>query len=180
MSILKKMNFLISAFPLILGSVLGLSGTDKLWAQSTSEPIKVGVILSLTGAAAGLGVPERNGILLAEKTINAKGGVGGRQIKFIVEDDTSNPDTALFKANDLVFSQKVAVGHLSMFKTVTSFQGIFGTGFKPSRRDTAKGSKPQQRAAKPKQPPAPRRRWRESISPISCSLLLLSFFSLGI
>jgi len=107
MSILKKMNFLISAFPLILGSVLGLSGTDKLWAQSTSEPIKVGVILSLTGAAAGLGVPERNGILLAEKTINAKGGVGGRQIKFIVEDDTSNPDTALFKANDLVFSQKV-------------------------------------------------------------------------
>jgi len=78
------------------------------------------------------------------------------------------------------FLQKVAVGHVSMFQTVTSFQGIFGTGFKPSRRDTAKGSKPQQRAAKPKQPPAPRRRWRESISPISCSLLLLSFFSLGI
>ena len=78
------------------------------------------------------------------------------------------------------FSQKVAVGHFSMFKTVTSFQGIFGTGFKPSRRDQAKVGKRQQRAAKLKQPPAPRRRWRESISPISCSLLLLSFFSLGI
>ena len=76
----------------------------------------------------------------------------------------------------VVFSQKVAVGHFSMFKTVTSFQGIPGTGFKPSRRDTAKGSKPQQRAAKPKQPPAPRRRWRESVSLISCCRLLLSFF----
>ena len=41
----------------------------------------------------------------------------------------------------VVFSQKVAVGHFSMFKTVTSFQGIFGTGFKPSRRDTAKVGK---------------------------------------
>ena len=107
MSSLKKINSLVSAFPLMIVSVLGFSGSDKLWAQATNEPIKVGVILSLTGAAAGLGVPERNGILLAEKTINAKGGVGGRPIKFIVEDDTSNPDTALFKANDLVFSQKV-------------------------------------------------------------------------
>jgi len=35
----------------------------------------------------------------------------------------------------VVFSQKVAAGHFSMFKTVTSFQGVFGTGFKPSRRD---------------------------------------------
>ena len=48
----------------------------------------------------------------------------------------------------VVFSQKVAVGHFSMFQTVTSFQGIPGTGFKPSRRDQAKGSKRQQRAAK--------------------------------
>ena len=77
------------------------------------------------------------------------------------------------------FSQKVAVGPFSMFQTVTSFQRIFGTGFKPSCSDTAKVVKPQQRAAKPKQPPAPRRRWRESISLISCCCLLLSFFPLG-
>ena len=47
----------------------------------------------------------------------------------------------------VVFSQKVAVGHFSMFQTVTSFQGIFGTGFKPSRRDTAKVGKSQQSPA---------------------------------
>jgi branched-chain amino acid transport system substrate-binding protein len=76
-------------------------------AQTSGEPIKIGAIVSITGAGAGLGVPERNGLLLAEKDINAKGGVNGRPIKIIVEDDASNPDTALSKANDLLFSQKV-------------------------------------------------------------------------
>jgi branched-chain amino acid transport system substrate-binding protein len=76
-------------------------------AQTSGEPIKIGAIVSITGAGAGLGVPERNGLLLAEKDINAKGGVNGRPIKIIVEDDASNPYTALSKANDLLFSQKV-------------------------------------------------------------------------
>lgn len=72
----------------------------------TGEPIKIGAVVSITGAGAGLGNPERNGMLLAEKEINAKGGINGRPIKLIIEDDTSNPDTALSKANDLLFSQK--------------------------------------------------------------------------
>jgi branched-chain amino acid transport system substrate-binding protein len=76
-------------------------------AQTSGEPIKIGAIVSITGAGAGLGAPERNGLLLAEKDINAKGGINGRPIKIIVEDDTSNADTALSKANDLIFSQKV-------------------------------------------------------------------------
>ena len=76
-------------------------------AQTSGGPIKIGAIVSITGAGAGLGVPERNGLLLAEKDINAKGGVNGRPIKIVVEDDASNPDTALSKANDLLFSQKV-------------------------------------------------------------------------
>src|SRR4051812_3026164 len=77
-------------------------------AQTSGEPIKIGAIVSATGAGAGLGVPERNGLLLAEKDINAKGGINGRPIKIIVEDDASNPDPALSKAKDLIFSQKVA------------------------------------------------------------------------
>ena len=77
-------------------------------AQTSGDPVKVGAIVSITGAGAGLGAPERNGLLLAEKDINDKGGINGRPIKIIVEDDASNPDTALSKANDLIFSQKVA------------------------------------------------------------------------
>jgi branched-chain amino acid transport system substrate-binding protein len=73
----------------------------------TQEPIKIGGVLSISGAAAGLGVPERNGALAAEKAINANGGVNGRPIKLIIEDDTTNPDTAVSKVNDLIYNQKV-------------------------------------------------------------------------
>jgi len=75
--------------------------------QATGEPIKIGAVLSITGPAAGLGVPTRNGIQLAEKTINAAGGVRGRPIRVIVEDDASNPDNARTKANALVHNEKV-------------------------------------------------------------------------
>lgn len=76
-------------------------------ANAQSEPIKIGAVLSLTGPGAGLGQPERLGILLAEEAINAKGGVSGRPIKVIIEDDGSKPDIAKSKAEQLIFDQKV-------------------------------------------------------------------------
>lgn len=95
-----------------IGGVLavGVSGVGLGFTAGHAqqgEPIKIGAVLSVTGAAAGLGVPERNGAVVAEKAINAKGGIKGRPIKLIVEDDTTNPDTAVSKANDLIFNQKV-------------------------------------------------------------------------
>jgi branched-chain amino acid transport system substrate-binding protein len=73
----------------------------------SQEPIKIGAVLSTSGAAAGLGIPERSGALAAEKEINEKGGVNGRPIKLVIEDDTTNPDTAVSKVNDLIYNQKV-------------------------------------------------------------------------
>ena len=43
-------------------------GAVSAWAQASGEPIKIGAVVSATGAGAGLGVPERNGILLAPLT----------------------------------------------------------------------------------------------------------------
>ena len=94
----------LTAVGLVLAA--GLVAARPLRGQA-QEPIRIGAVLSVTGAAAGLGVPERNGAVVAEKAINAKGGIKGRPIKLIVEDDTTNPDTAVTKANDLIFNQKV-------------------------------------------------------------------------
>ena len=80
-------------------------GPVSLFAQQ--EPIKIGSVLSLTGPGAGLGQPERSGILLAEKNINDRGGVGGRPIKILIEDDGSKPDLAKSKAENLIFGEKV-------------------------------------------------------------------------
>ncbi len=97
-----------SAHALLAAAVCGLFTTTSLQAQqATGEPIKIGAILAITGPGAGLGVPTRNGVLLAEKAVNAAGGVRGRPIKVIIEDDASNPDNARTKANALVHNEKV-------------------------------------------------------------------------
>ena len=80
-------------------------GPVSLFAQQA--PIKIGSVLSLTGPGAGLGQPERSGILLAEKTINDRGGIGGRPIKILIEDDGSKPDLAKSKAENLIFGENV-------------------------------------------------------------------------
>lgn len=91
-----------------VAGVLLVAGAQTGWAQAPQgEPIKIGAVLSLTGPGAGLGQPERSGILLAEKTINERGGVKGRPIKILIEDDGSKADNAKSKAEQLIFQEKV-------------------------------------------------------------------------
>jgi branched-chain amino acid transport system substrate-binding protein len=85
-----------------------LAGPPSVSAQQ-GESIKIGAVVSLTGPGAGLGQPERNGMLLAEKVINEKGGIKGRPIKVLIEDDGSKPDNAKSKAERLIFDEKVSV-----------------------------------------------------------------------
>lgn len=80
--------------------------TSQVQAQS-KEPIKIGAVLALTGPGAGLGQAERNGALLAEKVINERGGIKGRPIKLLIEDDGSKADIAKVKAEGLIFNEKV-------------------------------------------------------------------------
>lgn len=85
----------------------GVLTASLLWptggfAQSNSSPLLVGAIVSATGPLALLGQAERDGIRLAEKVVNERGGIDGRPLRIIVEDDNSNPDTAVAKANALI------------------------------------------------------------------------------
>ena len=90
---------------IFLGACLALPLSVAL-AQS-GEPIKLGAVLSLTGPGAGLGTAERNGIELAERVINEGGGVKGRPLRVLIEDDGSKADIAKSKAEQLIFGEKV-------------------------------------------------------------------------
>lgn len=50
-------------------------------------PIKLGAIFAATGPRAGVGGPERDAALWAVRQVNAAGGVLGRKIELILEDD---------------------------------------------------------------------------------------------
>ena len=82
---------------ILLGVCLALS------SMLARADINVGVILSLTGPAASLGIPEKNALTLAAKT------VGGEKINFIVVDDASDPTNAVTSAKKLVSVDKVDV-----------------------------------------------------------------------
>ena len=88
----------------IVSSVIAFALLPSVFA---AEPIKIGAVFSLTGVGAGLGGPERHGALLAEKIINERGGVRGRPIRIIIEDDGSKADIAKSKAENLIYGEKV-------------------------------------------------------------------------
>jgi branched-chain amino acid transport system substrate-binding protein len=95
------------ALSAIVASLCLLPALPATAQTPSGEPIKIGAVLSVTGPGAGLGLAERSGAQLAEKLINDKGGIKGRPLKLLVEDDGSKADIAKSKAESLVFAEKV-------------------------------------------------------------------------
>src|SRR5258706_1528821 len=63
--------------------------------------VKVGVVVSATGPAASLGIPERNTVGLCSKTI------GGKSIEYIVLDEASDTTTAVQNVKKLIGEDRV-------------------------------------------------------------------------
>ncbi|HEY8841039.1 MAG TPA: ABC transporter substrate-binding protein [Candidatus Dormibacteraeota bacterium] len=69
---------------------------------SSAKVIKLGAILSITGAGGVYGPQSRDGMMLAVKQINAAGGVNGVQISLTVKDDASDKAQATQLAQTLI------------------------------------------------------------------------------
>jgi branched-chain amino acid transport system substrate-binding protein len=73
------------------------------------ETIKIGVTQPLTGAFAASGNYVTQGARIAEEEINKAGGVLGKKIELVVEDNKSNPTEAVATAEKLIVRDKVPV-----------------------------------------------------------------------
>ena len=71
-------------------------------SKESSNTIKVGGIFPLSGAVAVYGTECRNGIELAIEEINAAGGINGKLIELIGEDDEGNPEKSVNAYKKLV------------------------------------------------------------------------------
>jgi branched-chain amino acid transport system substrate-binding protein len=89
---------------LLLGAVALFSSAAK-----ADETIKIGVNEPLTGAVAASGNYVTDGARLAADEINASGGVLGKQIELVIEDNKSNPKEAVAAAEKLIVRDKVTV-----------------------------------------------------------------------
>ncbi len=79
-----------------------LSACGSGGGGASNEPIKLGLVTSLTGSYASLGQDDRKGAQLAVDVINASGGVLGKQLQLIVKDEQTKPDQAVVALNSLV------------------------------------------------------------------------------
>src|SRR5689334_20407308 len=85
------------------GILLAFAASSAVRAQ---EPIKIGVILPLTGPAAAIGQEDLKGIQLAVG--EAGGAIAGRPIELVIADDQNTPNVGLTEARRLVENEKVA------------------------------------------------------------------------
>ncbi len=74
-----------------------------LAGAAQAEPVKVGMITTLSGGGAGLGIDARDGFMLAVKQ------AGNKDLEVIIEDDQRKPDVAVQLADKMIQSDKVDV-----------------------------------------------------------------------
>ena len=77
-------------------------------SSSSGDTIKIGAIGPLSGAASTYGISVKEGAQLLEKEVNAAGGINGKKIQFVFEDDQADPNSAMQAFNKLVDSEKVS------------------------------------------------------------------------
>ena len=83
------------------------AGLAALLMASTAvaAPVKVGMITTLSGGGAGLGIDVRDGFMLALK----QAGDAGAEVEVITEDDQQKPDVAVQIADRMIQSDKVDI-----------------------------------------------------------------------
>ena len=76
-------------------------------ALAASKPYKIGSIQPLSGGAAAVGKTALVGLQVAVERINKNGGILGREVKLIAEDDASKPDVGRRKTEKLLVEDEV-------------------------------------------------------------------------
>jgi branched-chain amino acid transport system substrate-binding protein len=102
------------------GAAFGISALPG-WAIAQGDgPIRIGIIIPLTGATSQFGATMSQAAQIAVAEINAAGGVRGRKVEVVIEDDQSNPEAAVRAARKLIDVDKVVAIGGSYASAVTS------------------------------------------------------------
>lgn len=86
-----------------------------------ADEIKIGLAVPLTGPLESEGRNLKKAAEIAVQDINSSGGVLGRQLTLVVEDDCCSPEKAVQAANRLIHDKVVfVVGHLSSGQSIAA------------------------------------------------------------
>nr|WP_263326348.1 ABC transporter substrate-binding protein [Neobacillus sp. Marseille-Q6967] len=120
----KKLGKVFMASALFAGVLAGCSGAKESSGGGSSDTIKVGVNLELSGNVASYGESLAKGIDLAVEEINKDGGVDGKQLELVKVDNKSEAAEATNGAIKLTSQDKVTaiIGAATSGNTVAQTQ----------------------------------------------------------
>src|SRR5436190_16833139 len=75
---------------IVIASLLSACQTQR----GGGDKVRIGVFMSLTGTTANFGISSVNGIKMATDEVNSAGGINGKQVELLVQDDRSDASEA--------------------------------------------------------------------------------------
>jgi len=85
------------------------------------EPLKIGYAGTLSGKFSEFGINGRDGVILAVEEMNRKGGINGREIELLLNDDKNDPEKALSGDIEMIKKGVVAIiGHMTSNMSLAS------------------------------------------------------------
>jgi len=103
-----------------LVAVLALLG----WSAQAQDSIKIGVITDRVGVSKPYSEPSTEGLVFGAGEINRRGGVLGKKIELLIEDDQSRPDISAALARKLVDQGAVFIISMSLSSATQQQQSV--------------------------------------------------------
>lgn len=113
-----KRTFLNRALSVIAGAMVMVA------PAAFAQTIKIGLITDKVGPAKGYAEPVAQGAVYAVKELNAKGGLLGRQVELLVEDDQGKPDVSATAARKLVDAGAAFILSVSLTPATQQAQSV--------------------------------------------------------
>lgn len=89
------------------GAAAPPGGAEDGGAVAADGPIKVGLLQPLTGPVSGAGIAVRDGAQIALDEINEDGGINGRPLELVIEDDENDPAVCTSAATKVITRDQV-------------------------------------------------------------------------
>ena len=109
--VMIKISTLVLRIACLVGAC-GVLSWNAVLSAADSDQISIGAVLPLSGDAAHWGIPARTGAEMAVEEINHAGGIGGRSLALVVEDDRCSPADGVSAFNTIMASAKSPVALL--------------------------------------------------------------------
>jgi branched-chain amino acid transport system substrate-binding protein len=107
---------------ILVASIVIASLLSACQQQGGNDKVRIGVFMSTTGTTANFGISSVNGIKMAADEINAAGGINGKQVELLVQDDRSDASEAATIVTKFVTQDQVhaVIGEVASSRSIAA------------------------------------------------------------